>query len=171
MVSKKALHALNATVFIAHNATHQPVSTQEISRALGVSVSYLEGMLKQLKDHGILQSFRGPGGGYQMGHGLSETSVWDVIQVFDPTAQPDAAQQAFGDRISADFETQLSELVEEFLTSKKIGSSLGAFSIQVPRPEHPVSAFKFKPLPPPLMPVSPNSVFQLSAFTQRSGRT
>lgn len=170
MVSKKALHALNATVYIAHNAAHQPVPTQEISRALGVSVSYLEGMLKQLKDHGILQSFRGPGGGYQMGHELAETSVWDVVRIFDPTAQPAPHAEAGGDKISADYETQLSELVEEFLASKKIGGQLGGIHIQIPHSTQPASAFKFKPLPPPLMPMCPNSVFQLSAFTQRASR-
>jgi Rrf2 family transcriptional regulator, iron-sulfur cluster assembly transcription factor len=170
MVSKKALHALNATVFIAHNATHQPVPTQEISRALGVSVSYLEGMLKQLKDHGILQSFRGPGGGYQMGHGLAETSVWDVVRIFDPAAEPEPRTAGAGDKISADYETQLSELVEEFLASKKIGGQFGGIPIHIPSNTQPTSAFKFKPLPPPLMPMCPNSVFQLSAFTQRAGR-
>jgi Rrf2 family iron-sulfur cluster assembly transcriptional regulator len=170
MISKKALHALNATVFIAHNATHQPVPTQEISRALGVSVSYLEGMLKQLKDHGILQSFRGPGGGYQMGHGLADASVWDVVRIFDPAAQPEASANDNTGKICADYETQLSDLVEEFLASKKIGGQFGGIPIHIPQNTQPTSAFKFKPLPPPLMPACPNSVFQLSAFTQRTSR-
>jgi len=170
MVSKKALHALNATVFIAHNATQHPVPTQEISRALGVSVSYLEGMLKQLKDHGILQSFRGPGGGYQMAHGLAETSVWDVVRIFDPAAQPESRSETQGDKITADYETQLSELVEAFLVSKKIGGQFGGIPIQIPNRAQPTSPFKFKPLPPPLVPMCPNSVFQLSSYMQRSSR-
>ena len=170
MVSKKALHALNATVFIAHSATQHPVPTQEISRALGVSVSYLEGMLKQLKDDGVLQSFRGPGGGYQMGQGLAETSVWDVVRIFDPAAQPESRLETQGDKITADYETQLSELVEEFLASKKIGGQFGSVPIRVPNGGQPTSAFKFKPLPPPLVPTCPNSVFQLSSFMQRSSR-
>jgi len=137
---------------------------------LGVSVSYLEGMLKQLKDHGVLQSFRGPGGGYQMGHGLAEISVWDVVRIFDPAAQPEPREEGSAEKISADYETQLSELVEEFLTSKKIGGQFGGIPIHIPQNNQPTSAFKFKPLPPPLMPMCPNSVFQLSAFSQRPGR-
>jgi Rrf2 family iron-sulfur cluster assembly transcriptional regulator len=170
MVSKKALHALNATVFIAQNAQDQPVCTQDISRALGVSVSYLEGMLKQLKDAGILQSFRGPGGGYQMGGGVPEVTVWDVISLFDPSAKQVVASRVLEERISPDYELQLSELVEEFLASQKISSRLGGVPIHLPRSGQSGSFFKFKPLPPPMMPSSPNSVFQLSAFTQRGGR-
>ena len=91
MVSKKALHALNATVYIARNAHQRCVPTQEISSALGVSVSYLEGMLKTLKDHGVLHSFRGPGGGYQIGAALADMSVWDVARIFDAEVRdPDA---------------------------------------------------------------------------------
>ena len=93
------------------------------------------------------------------------------MQVFDPAATPEQVDAADADRILPVYELQLSELIEEFLTSQKISSRLGDFPIHIAKPNQPTSMFKFKPLPLPLMPYSPNSVFQLSAFTPKSSRT
>lgn len=170
MVSKKALHALNATVYIARNAHQRCVPTQEISSALGVSVSYLEGMLKTLKDHGVLHSFRGPGGGYQIGAALADMSVWDVARIFDPQAQAPRTTPGPMPARAVAFETQLAELSQALLHANpslgRVARVPGAVSLAPKQ----AGGFKFKPLAPPLVPMCANSVFQLSAFVQGASR-
>ena len=82
MVSKKAMHALNILVVVAGVPYGATVSTQAVSKALQLSVSYLEGLIKILRDHQLIRSFRGPGGGYQMEQDPLDITVWDVVKIF-----------------------------------------------------------------------------------------
>ena len=71
------------TIWLSFLRALWTVSTQDIADLLGLSVSYLESILKVLKANGIIRSYRGPGGGYQMDADPSELSVWEVVSLFD----------------------------------------------------------------------------------------
>lgn len=58
MVGKKAMHALNILVVVAGVPYGATVSTQAVAKALQLSVSYLEGLIKTLRDHQLIRSFR-----------------------------------------------------------------------------------------------------------------
>jgi len=63
MISKRAVTGLDVTVLIACGSKTKMVTTQSLSDTTGLSVSNLEQILKQLKDHQIVKSTKGPGGG------------------------------------------------------------------------------------------------------------
>ena len=46
--------------------TKGPISLADISRRQGISLSYLEQLFAKLRKHGLVNSVRGPGGGYQL---------------------------------------------------------------------------------------------------------
>jgi Rrf2 family iron-sulfur cluster assembly transcriptional regulator len=60
-----------------------PVPLADISERQGISLSYLEQLFARLRKHGLVQSVRGPGGGYRLGMNAAEISVAQVISAVD----------------------------------------------------------------------------------------
>ncbi len=184
MISKRAVTGLDVTVLIACGSKTKMVTTQSLSDTTGLSVSNLEQILKQLKDHQIVKSTKGPGGGYQIAANLEELTVLDLVRIFDKSGSQakrssanlaenlDPTQsltQTQAGEPEIDFnpiESSFIDLIEEFLAKQKLidlVSLLPQWS-QAPETSPSVGRFKLKEPPPRIVPRSPNSVFQLSAF-------
>jgi len=56
-----------------------PLSIKEIAKRQGVSVSYLEQLLNQLRKSKLIESRKGPGGGYVINKKPSEISVGMIL--------------------------------------------------------------------------------------------
>lgn len=165
MVSKSAVHALNVLVCLAGLPAGATASTLSMARTMGVSVSCLEVIIKRLRDQGLIRSFRGPGGGYQINHDPDELTVWDVVGGFlSPSVQPEAVTQQ--PTLTADLEALIEQTRNDFLKSHTISElivSQGTVDQSSARASAPP---RFQPLPVPWRPHAPNSVFDLSAFYQ-----
>ncbi|MGA0991907.1 MAG: RrF2 family transcriptional regulator, partial [Burkholderiaceae bacterium] len=72
---KRLKAAVDAVAVIAGQQQTQPVTTQLLCETTGLSVSYLEKIMRDLKQGGIVRSYRGPGGGYRLGRGMDELTV------------------------------------------------------------------------------------------------
>ena len=165
MVSKSAVHALNVLVCLAGLPAGATASTLSMARTMGVSVSCLEVIIKRLRDQGLIRSFRGPGGGYQMNHDPDELTVWDVVGVFlSLPGQPDA--QARQPNLTAELEAQMAQTRNDFLKSHTISQLVAPQGSAERSPGRASSPPRFQPLPVPWRPHAPNSVFDLSAFYQ-----
>ncbi len=188
MISKRAVTGLDVTVLIACGSKTKMVTTQSLSDTTGLSVSNLEQILKQLKDHQIVKSTKGPGGGYQIAANLEELTVLDLVRIFDKSGSQSKRastnsvenleiKQALNGALTEaqlgepeiDFnpiESSFIDLIEEFLAKQKLidlVSLLPQWS-QAPESSPSVGRFKLKEPPQRIVPRSPNSVFQLSAF-------
>jgi Rrf2 family iron-sulfur cluster assembly transcriptional regulator len=60
-----------------------PVTLAEISGRQKISLSYLEQLFGKLRRHNLVESVRGPGGGYCLARETSEVSVADIILAVD----------------------------------------------------------------------------------------
>jgi Rrf2 family iron-sulfur cluster assembly transcriptional regulator len=59
---------------------HQgPVSLAAISQRQHISISYLEQIFSKMRQHGLVDSTRGPGGGYTLNRDANLISVADII--------------------------------------------------------------------------------------------
>ncbi len=96
MVNKQAKHALHIVLMVASLPAGETITTQGLSARLGLSVSYLEGLLKQLRTTPVLRAIRGPGGGYQLGGDPQSISVWDVVSAFSEPAEKPATDRLSG---------------------------------------------------------------------------
>lgn len=166
MVNKQAKHALHIVLVVASLPAGATITTQELSSRLGLSVSYLEGLLKQLRTTPVLRALRGPGGGYQLGAAPHTISVWEVVSAF-----PDAPERPAPERLALtqSLEAQCQRIKAEFLARATIADYLHAVPAapsDTARSRRRESVLRFKPLAPPLRPRAPNSVFDLSAFYQ-----
>ena len=82
MISLTAKYALRAMVFLA-SCDKPIVSAAAIAEATCVPHDYLLKVLKELDEAGVLQSRRGPGGGYSLINSPAEIQVLDVVTAVD----------------------------------------------------------------------------------------
>ena len=82
-LTTKGRFAVTAMIDLALRHTNSPVTLAAISGRQGISLSYLEQLFGKLRRHGIVESVRGPGGGYHMAKTLDSISVAEIIAAVD----------------------------------------------------------------------------------------
>lgn len=82
-LTTKGRFAVTAMVDLALQQGKGPVTLAGISERQSISLSYLEQLFSKLRRHELVDSVRGPGGGYQITKPLSQVSVADVIIAVD----------------------------------------------------------------------------------------
>ena len=68
---------------VAMHGTGAPVTLAAVSERQKISLSYLEQLFGKLRRHGLVESVRGPGGGYNLANSADSVSVADVILAVD----------------------------------------------------------------------------------------
>lgn len=167
MLHNKTHHAIHVMVAVASAPARSLVTTQALSKRLGLSVSYLENILRVLREGGLVHSTRGPGGGYRLARPADAISVWDVVQLLETDVAAAAPQGAAPDALAHGFEAAMQAVFADYLSSRHIGEFATVDPDLQARPQRGHSPFRLAPMPPRFMPVAPNSVFQLSAFSHR----
>lgn len=82
-LTTKGRYAVTAMLDLAIHATNGPVPLADISQRQGISLSYLEQLFSRLRRQGLVDSARGPGGGYRLARPASEIAVVHVINAID----------------------------------------------------------------------------------------
>ncbi len=88
MLSNKAKYALKALQVLAKEYGQGPVLISEIARRESMPPKFLELILLELKNHGILQSKKGKGGGYFLARAPQSVSVGQVVRLMDGPLAP-----------------------------------------------------------------------------------
>ncbi|GHE21877.1 Fe-S cluster assembly transcriptional regulator IscR [Halomonas urumqiensis] len=78
-LTTKGRYAVTAMLDLTVNAHAGPISLADISRRQEISLSYLEQLFARLRRANLVQSVRGPGGGYLLATAAEEISVARVI--------------------------------------------------------------------------------------------
>jgi Rrf2 family iron-sulfur cluster assembly transcriptional regulator len=68
---------------VAMHCGSGPVTLGGVSERQKISLSYLEQLFGKLRRHGIVESVRGPGGGYNLARPADSLSVADIILAVD----------------------------------------------------------------------------------------
>ena len=84
-LSTKGRYAMVALADIALQPADSLVSLGDISKRQDVSLPYLEQLFVKLRRGGLVESVRGPGGGYRLGRQASEIRVVDILAAVDET--------------------------------------------------------------------------------------
>ncbi len=82
-LTTKGRYAVTAMLDLAIHYTDGPITLADISKRQGISLSYLEQLFSRLRKNGLVDSARGPGGGYRLSRAASEICVADVITAVD----------------------------------------------------------------------------------------
>ena len=84
MLTKRAALGLQVLTTIASAPSDKTITANSLASATGVSLSYIEGILKDAKGFRLIQATPGPGGGYQSVASMRDLSVWDALECFNP---------------------------------------------------------------------------------------
>lgn len=83
-ITTKSRTAITALIDLAlHSAQGRTVSLAEIAERRQISLSYLEQLFATLRAANIVNSFRGPGGGYTLAKETTEISLKDIVLAID----------------------------------------------------------------------------------------
>jgi Rrf2 family iron-sulfur cluster assembly transcriptional regulator len=82
-LTSKGRYAVTAILDLAFHARSGPVPLPNIADRQGLSLSYLEQLFTRLRKAGLVESTRGPGGGYSLGRAAPEITVAEVIAAVD----------------------------------------------------------------------------------------
>ena len=82
-LTTKGRFAVTAMIDVAMHSGKGPVTLAGVSERQKISLSYLEQLFGKLRRHGLVESVRGPGGGYNLARPADNVSVADVILAVD----------------------------------------------------------------------------------------
>jgi Rrf2 family transcriptional regulator, iron-sulfur cluster assembly transcription factor len=78
-LTTKGRYAVTAMLDLAIRYDKGSVTLADIARRQGISLSYLEQLFAKLRRSGLVDSVRGPGGGYNLAKSPSEISVAQIV--------------------------------------------------------------------------------------------
>ena len=86
MLSQTVEYALRATLFVARSHP-RPLPVADIADAVEAPRGYLAKILSELARTGVLESSRGPGGGFRLSRQPSQVALADVVHAIDGTEE------------------------------------------------------------------------------------
>ena len=97
MLSKRAKYGLRALVYLARHQGEGPIQIREISETLNIPRKFLEAILLDLRNEGLLRSRKGKEGGYLMERSPDTITIGKVIRFIDGplAAVPCVSQTAY----------------------------------------------------------------------------
>ncbi|MFS4438871.1 Rrf2 family transcriptional regulator [Paracoccaceae bacterium GXU_MW_L88] len=84
-LSTKGRYAMIALTDLAHHGGENLVTLSQISERQDISLAYLEQLFVRLRRAGIVESVRGPGGGYRLARVPEAIRVSEILEAVDET--------------------------------------------------------------------------------------
>ncbi|MCG8325186.1 MAG: Fe-S cluster assembly transcriptional regulator IscR [Thiotrichales bacterium] len=84
-LTTKGRYAVTAMLDLALHTGPGPVNLADISRRQDISLNYLEQLFSKLRRKGLVESVRGPGGGYRLAVDVDDITIARIIYAVDET--------------------------------------------------------------------------------------
>ena len=161
-MSTKSRFAVNAMIDLALRHQAGPVALGGIGARQQVSLSSLEQVFSNLRQAGLVQSTRGPGGGYVLGRDAAQISVADIILAVDE-AGDEAADSGPARSLWAELHTVMLQHMAGISLQTLLQEQLQRGAVLQAEPAAPAAATRrgisAQPVVKPLRSKAPNSVF------------
>ncbi|MEM7505701.1 MAG: Rrf2 family transcriptional regulator [Pseudomonadota bacterium] len=139
-LSTKGRYAVTALADIALNGSISPVTLGEIAERQDISLAYLEQLFVKLRRAGLVDSVRGPGGGYRLAMPAGELRIADVMVAVDERLNAMGCDGKVGQGCGSSREAclthalweQLSAHVHVFLSQTTIADVIGDRMVPCP---------------------------------------
>ncbi|MEM7425777.1 MAG: Rrf2 family transcriptional regulator [Pseudomonadota bacterium] len=95
-LSTKGRYAVMAMADIAQQGDERPISLADISTRQGISQAFLEQLFVKLRKNGLVDSVRGPGGGYRL---AKDPDVMQIVEIISAVDEPLQITRCQGDAI------------------------------------------------------------------------
>ncbi|MEI8267261.1 MAG: Rrf2 family transcriptional regulator [Betaproteobacteria bacterium] len=167
-MSTKGRVAVAALIDLALHAPRGPVSLGSISKRQQVSLSYLEQLFSHLRREGLVESARGPGGGYRLGRAAQEISVGQIVSAVDDPVE-DLGPERTGESASTDLSRDLWRQLHDVMLRHMSTITLASLAqeqidkgVKIESPPHRLGISAI-PVVKPMRTRAPNSVFALAS--------
>lgn len=94
-LTSRSEYALLALIALARHAQETYVSGETIAREQQIPINFMQQLLLALKSARIVQSQKGPRGGYRLARPAENISLAEVIRLFDGALAPTESASAF----------------------------------------------------------------------------
>ncbi len=176
-LTTKGRFAVTAMIDLALRQQSGPVTLAAISQRQQISLSYLEQLFGKLRRHHLVESTRGPGGGYSLGRKAEDITVADIILSVD---EPIDATHCGGKEnchggdsrcmthdLWASLNTKMVEFLDSVSLQKLVDDQLSKGLVVEHRPAI-KRAISSVPVVKPIRITGPNSVFELGNVFAKS---
>lgn len=129
-LTTRGRYAVTAMLDLALHGESKPINLGDISQRQEISLSYLEQLFAKLRQHNLVASVRGPGGGYLLNRPRNEINVAEIIDAVNESVDATSCSgkgncqsgevcltHHLWDQLSQKIHTFLSEITLEELTA------------------------------------------------------
>ena len=170
-LTTKGRFAVTAMIDLALRQNSGPVTLAAISQRQQISLSYLEQLFGKLRRNELVESTRGPGGGYTLARKAADITVTDIITSVDEpidATQCGGKENCLGEQgrcMTHDLWASLNAKMLEYLNSISLKSLVDdQINRGVSVEEAPIKrAISSQPVVKPIKVTAPNSVFALGS--------
>lgn len=163
-LSTKSRFAVTAMIDVALREDRGPVSLAAISTRHQISLSYLEQLFSKLRQQGLVESTRGPGGGYSLSRNAEKITMADIVGAVDAPTEEEVAAE--GGWMNSELWASLNEKMLTHLQSitlRQLVAEQRTKGVTVePAPQPAVKRGVFAKPKSALKITAPNSVFALA---------
>lgn len=133
-LSTRSRYAVLALVEMARRGPDGGMITlSEIAASQMLSVAYLEQLFGRLRRAGLVESARGPGGGYRLGPPAHRITIAQVVEAVDEPMPPEG-----GEGLAGALWTELGEQIRLFLSAVTLADvAEGRVAGRARAPDHP----------------------------------
>jgi len=172
-LTTKGRFAVTAMIDLALRQSSGPVTLATISQRQQISLSYLEQLFGKLRRSDLVESTRGPGGGYSLGKSAGDITVADIIASVDEPldathcgGRANCMGNEEGQCMTHELWTALNQRMVEFLDSVTLQSLVDqqhakGHEVLIRRGKTRRHAIGNLPAVKPIRITAPNSVFAL----------
>jgi len=134
-LTTKGRYAVTAMLDLALHYKEGPITLADISQRQGISLSYLEQLFSRLRKQELVDSTRGPGGGYRLSRDANDIAVADVITAVDEkveTTRCGGLSNCQDDQqcLTHELWTELSQQIHGFLMGISLGNLVEKQGVQ-----------------------------------------
>jgi len=134
-MTTKGRYAVTALLDLALHDSDGPVSLADISQRQDISLTYLEQLFGKLRRHELVESARGPGGGYRLAQNADEITIAKIVYSVD---EPIDITRCGGKQncqdnarcLTHDLWMELNRHVSDFLNSMTLGELVQRSNVQ-----------------------------------------
>ncbi len=134
-LTTKGRYAVTAMLDLAIHYELGPITLAGISQRQEISLSYLEQLFSKLRKNGLVDSARGPGGGYRLSREADNIAISEIIAAVDETVDATRCNRKGNCQheercLTHELWCDLSDQIFEFLSNITLGSLVEKQTVQ-----------------------------------------
>tara|TARA_B100000242_G_scaffold288346_1_gene256425 strand:- start:353 stop:922 length:570 start_codon:yes stop_codon:yes gene_type:complete len=95
-LTTRGRYALMAMIELGNRSQANPAPLVEVAERANISLSYLEQLIAGLRKHGLVRSYRGPGGGYALAKQATEITIPAILMAAEDSTPAKRKTQKSG---------------------------------------------------------------------------